>query len=290
MSRLLPLLAIALAGTTVPVAAADYLDDFRGGYEWDAPEDELDFEVGLRYWYSMGAHRMSVLGGNYTSDDTSHILEGHLRIDDHGTDFYAKGFAGWAAVINTTYSGPTVPPTASQSGQIYYAGGDIGWMPLSGDNFGLGAFAGYQYWNDSPDMGRVNYQSGSQPNDLRYQMVRLGVAAKADFGMFDLAAEVAAIPYANLGGTYGALSPPLFPGEVLTSPGTVSGWLYGATGEVMARFHPTENWTIGAGARAWYLTGQADVRFSTSFGNWVTKTTQFSTLRYGLLGEITYRF
>ena len=57
--------------------------------------------------------------------------------------------------------------------------------------------------------------------------------------------------------------------------------------------HPTENWTVGVGGRAWYLSGNADVRFSTDAGggtNWITKTTDFSTLRYGLMAEATYRF
>jgi hypothetical protein len=129
-------------------------------------------------------------------------------------------------------------------------------------------------------------------------MIRLGLAGRAQLGdMFDVTAEAAVIPYALLGGTYGALTVPAGPGQVQGSPGTVSGWLYGAAGEVMARFHPAENWTIGIGGRAWYLQGQAEVAFDTrdpvtpaNTTHWVTKSTQFSTLRFGLLGEITYRF
>ena len=296
MIRFLPLIGLAATAlVSAPAAAADYnwaddcCGDFRGAYP-EQFEDELDIELGVRYWYSMGAHRMTVGGGNYTSDDTSHILEGHLRIDDNTTDFYVKGNIGYSAVINTTYSGPMTPATASQSGRIFYGGGDVGWLGVGSEAFRAGAFAGYQYWEDSPDMGRVNYSTGSQPNSLIYNVIRLGVAAKADFDMFDISAEVAAIPYANLTGTYGALNPPLNPGETLTSTGSISGWLYGAGGEVMARFHPTENWTIGLGGRAWYLTGQADVRFTTDQGNWVTKTTNYSTMRYGLLGEVSYSF
>jgi hypothetical protein len=292
MIRSLPLVTAAIAAISLPAYAADYWEDSKPGYAWDETyEDDLDVEIGLRYWYSMGAHNMTVMGGNYSQSDSSHILEGNLRVDDHASNFYGKVLLGYSAVITGTYTTPAGGPIATQSGRLAYVGGDIGVVPSIGDSFGVGGFAGYMFWNDSPDMGRVNYAGGSLPNDLNYHVVRLGVAAKAEVGPVELWAEAAAVPYANLSGTYGALSPPLLPGETQTSAGTISSpWLYGAMGEVMARFHPTEHWTIGVGGRAWYLTGQADVRFTSTLGNWVTKTTNFSTLRYGLLGEVTYKF
>lgn len=309
MSRLAFSLATLLVVPTLvfPVSAADPQEDFRPSYSDDwmlPPDDPISIELGLRYWYSMGSHRMTVLGDNYASDDVSHIVEGHLRIDDSSTDFYAKAIAGYSAVINSSYSTPTTGGTPnSQSGTIHYVGADLGWTPFGTDDFKFGGFAGYQYWNDSPDMGRENFTPASgggdsDPNNLQYQLVRLGVVGKAELGdMFELSAEAAVIPYALLNGTYGALAVTAPPGEVQGSAGSVNGWLYGAAGEVMARFRPTENWTFGIGGRAWYLQGQADVTFETRDAvtpanqtNWITKTTQFSTLRYGLLGEITYRF
>lgn len=308
MSRLvLPLVAV-VAVSASPGLAADWFNDFRPAYEddWALPADDpISIELGARYWYSWGSHRMEVGGDSYATDDTSHILEAHLRVDDASSDFYAKGLAGYSAVINSDYSTPTTGGTwNSQSGTIHYLGGDIGWMPVGNDEVKFGGFLGYQYWNDSPDMGRENFleasgAGNSLPNNLEYHMLRVGLAGRAELGdRFDLTAEVAAVPYTILNGTYGALAAPgIPPGYVPGSPGNVSGWLYGAGGEVMARFHPTENWTIGLGGRAWYLTGQADVTFDTrdpanpSDGvHWITKTENFSTLRYGLLGEITYRF
>ena len=44
------------------------------------------------------------------------------------------------------------------------------------------------------------------------------------------------------------------------------------------------------GGRAWYLTGQADFTYSSTANNWITKTQQYSTFRYGLLGEVSYKF
>jgi hypothetical protein len=321
MSRLVSLAAlIAALSAAAPAGAADWTDteewpeveyggcdsggeDFsalRGGLnnepkDWTGFGDQCDpmtFEFGTRYWYSWGAHRMTVIGDNYASDDTTHILEAHARIYDRTSNVYLKGLAGYSAVLQSNYSTPT-GANSSMGGRVMYAGADVGYVPLGVDDSRFGGFIGYQYWNDSPDMGRVVFGNNSLPNDINYHVLRLGISGRADFGGFlDISAEVAAIPYATIWGTYGAFDAPGALGNQ-TSPGNVSGNLYGAAGEVMARVHPTENWTVGVGGRLWYLTGQADVTFSTDFGggtNWITKTEQFSTLRYGLLGEITYRF
>lgn len=318
MSRLASILAVAALAMSgaVPVMAADWStgeDDwieieytetcgdggFRGGFEpkdWSGLGDECDpltFEFGTRYWYSWGAHRMTAAGDSYTQNDTSHILELHARIDDHSSDVYVKGFAGHSAIVNSSYTTPTVPAGSAQAGRVLYAGGDIGYMPFGTDGARFGGFLGYQYWNDSPDMGREDFGTGSLPNDINHNVFKLGLAGRLELeGIGDITAEVAAIPYAQIWGTYGAFAAPGGSGN-LTAPGNVSGWLYGASGEVMARFQPLENWTVGIGGRAWYLTGEPDVTFSTDFGggtNWITKATQYSTLRYGLLGEVSYKF
>jgi hypothetical protein len=299
-----------------PVLAADWMepiefddqdwcgsDDLRGAFltepkDWSGLGDECDpltFEVGMRYWYSWGAHGMTLLGDDYSSNDTSHVLEGHFRIDDHSSDVYLKGVAGYAAIINNNYTTPNVAAGTSQSGRIKYLAADLGYAPFGEEGTMFGGFVGYQYWNDSPDMGRENYIGGSMPNDINYNMFKVGVAGRLDFGGYgDITAEVAAIPFAPVWGQYGAfyVDPGLGIGTA-TSTATLGGYLWGASGEVMARFHPLENWTVGLGGRAWYLNGQADVNFSTNQGggtNWITKTTHFSTLRYGLLGEISYKF
>ena len=81
-------------------------------------------------------------------------------------------------------------------------------MPFRNGKSGLGAFVGYQYWNDSPDMGEFNYGTGSAANLISYHTLRLGLGGRADFGWGDLTAEVAAIPYAPVEGTYGTLAVP----------------------------------------------------------------------------------
>lgn len=312
MSRIVSLAALLSLVAAGPSLGADWSDGedewvdveysdtcgdggFRGALEpkdWSGFGDECDalsFEAGTRYWYSWGAHGMSVLGDSYSGNDNSQILEGHLRITDHSSDVFVKGIAGYSAVINSNYATPA-GAGSSQAGRVYYFGADIGYAPLLAEgNGGFGGFLGYQYWNDSPDMGQVNFGVGAGPNDVTYQMFKLGLAGRVDFGSGDITAEVAAIPFAQLSGTYGAFAAPGALGAQ-TSTGGVSGWLYGASAEIIGRYHPTENWTVGLGGRAWYLTGQADVTFSAGGTNWIAKTDSFSTLRYGLLGEVSYRF
>ncbi|RYE82754.1 MAG: hypothetical protein EOP19_15455 [Hyphomicrobiales bacterium] len=292
-------------GLASPVVAADWQwqqEDFRDSYpeDWKLEEDNpIAVELGVRYWYSMGQHDMSVAGGNYSSRDTSHIVEGVLRVDEPATGWYGKGFGGYSAVISNDFSTPAGSGHLD-SGEVRYYGADIGWRALGNETLSGGGFAGYQYWNDSPDMGRQNFTGptggDSKPNKIEYHMLRLGLTTKANLGdMFDIEAEVAAVPYAMVQGQYGAFVHPAYvPPGGPGSPGTLSGWLYGASAEVMARFRPDKNWSIGLGGRAWYLTGQADFTFSENSGgtqtNYITKTQQYSTFRYGLLGEVSYRF
>ena len=82
-------------------------------------------------------------------------------------------------------------------------------MPLGDDNFRIGGLVGYQYWNDSPDVGRANFLGptggDSEVNSFDINSLRLGVTSKFDFNdMFDLTAELAAVPFGWASGTFGA--------------------------------------------------------------------------------------
>lgn len=318
MSRFVPVLAVFSAmAIAVPAHAADdldgFYDDFRQSYEpdWDLSDegDPLDFEFGLRYWYSMGAHRMAVAGQDYSADDTSHIVELHGRIDDNSTATYLKGQAGMAAVIEGTYNTPATGGTDTQmdGGTVAYAGADFGYMPLGNETVQAGGFVGYQYNNESPDMGRVSFTTSSgggdsEWNTLNLQQLRLGVTGRAEVNsMVDLNVQAAAIPYARLEGTYGAFSSGTFTSGGTTyeqgSAGTIEGNLYGASGEIMLGFHPTTNMALRVGGRASYLTGPATVYFTGSEvgnpgnrGGFFSNTTNLEFLRYGLLAELTGTF
>lgn len=286
--------AFALAALlTAPAVAADYNDDYgmRPAYPdtWEE-ENSISIELGLRYWYSRGQHNMTVVGDSYSSQDTSHIGETHFRIEDSLTRTYLEGNLGLSGVTNGTYNTPGSGGLETQmsGGRIYYTGLDFGYTPFGSEGTSFGGFAGYQYWNDSPDMGRINYGVNSEVNNIEYHMLKLGVSGKAQLtDQIDITAELAAVPFAALRGTYGAFDSPIAPQE---SPGRISGWLYGATGEVMLGYHPTDNLVIRGGARAWYLTGPAKMDWQAGGGGLVSNTATYSTARYGLLAEISMKF
>lgn len=268
------LTVLTVLGLASPVMAADWGGQMRESYPEDWTLDEgnpLSVDFGARYWYSMGQQRLSVNGNAYNTDDTSHLGELFLKVDDPASGWYGRGVAGYSAVISNAYARPG-GAGVSNLGHISYYQGDLGYRFLGdGDVFGLSGFGGYQYWNDSPDVGGT---VGTQ--DLYYNMLRLGLSAKLNLGdVVELTAEGAIIPVAQMGGRY---DDTVMTGAV----GSMDGWLYGAAGEVMARVHIPESLTVGIGARAWYLTGQA------AFSG--IKSQEFSTLRYGLLGEVSYKF
>lgn len=307
MMRSVSLVAVLTAiGLSTSALAADWGEDLRDSYpdSWALEEDSpIAVELGARYWYSMGQHNMRVTNKDYSSTDTTHVVEGVLRVEEVATGWYGKGIAGYSAAISNNYTTPS-GSGHFESGEVRYYGADVGWRALGNETLSSGGFVGYQYWNDSPDMGRENFKTSSgggnsKANKIEYHMLRMGLASKANFGdVFDITAEAALIPYAMVSGSYGAFVHPTYNGAfVAGSSGTLGGWLYGASAEVMARVHPDKNWTLGVGARAWYLTGEADFTFEsrdsgtpTSQVNYITKTQQFSTFRYGLLGEVSYKF
>lgn len=307
MPRLAVSLAALLAATITPAAAADWLQDGGGSYrgafsiepkDWTELGDEEDgihVETGLRYWYSMGSQSVQIgtLGGNYETQDTSHIVEGHLRIDDDVTSTYAKAWVGYSAAISGSFDDPNNTDAPISDGHVGYVGADIGWKTFSdGKSNGVGIFAGYQYWNDSPRTTRANFTTvsggdvlpydpdtglitglpgDSADNNLDLNMLRLGLSGRAKFadGLFDISGEVAAVPYSTISGVMGgaglASGPPTplgNPSFVQSSPTEVAGWGYGGMAEVMVGVTPVENLTFRLGGRAWYLQGTADATYS----------------------------
>lgn len=312
MSRLATSLAALVAVMSAPALAADWADDFgsfgdfRGAYtnepkDWSTlgdQDDSIAIETGIRYWYSWGEHKFGVWGGEVSSTDNTHTGEAFLRVDDHVSRTYAKGLAGYSAAINGTYSVPFLPGGATTGGEVGYAGGDFGWNVLGdGQGSGLGGFIGYQYWMDSPRTARDNYATVESSEDIAYNkdtgvwsigmdgverhvdvhMLRLGISGKAKLGdLFDISAEVAAVPYAHISGRMGAtdngnpipggsgcgLAPaPCTPVNFTASPISITGTGYGGMGEVMLGFTPMENLKFRVGGRAWYLEGNYDMTF-----------------------------
>lgn len=285
----------------VPALAADY-PPLRPAYpdSWESSEDNpLRFEVGLRYWYSRGGQdaEFSVPGFGDTIlsvRDTAHIGELYARIDDLETQTYLKAYGGLGFYGTGEYHleqpfSPTVDSSLGGAGRVGYGIADFGWLPFgSTDNgFAVGGVVGYQYWNDSPDIGRGNFAVVDGPEDISWtpgsatysiggdsevdnldiHALRLGVTAQVDINdMFDIRAEAVAIPYAWVTGTLGPHEVPdiAYPGGTAykASATSLSGTGYGASGELMVGIHPTENLTLRVGGRAWYVGGTLDATYT----------------------------
>jgi len=310
--------------SAAPVLAADY-PDIRPAYPhgWQNPDSDLRFEFGTRYWLSWGeqdAGFTAVSNGTtlgnvgVSTRDQTHIGELHGKIEDLSTQTYLSGKAGIGLSTSGTYA---ITPSASgpigRNSAIGYAGADFGWLPAGDmrDGAAFGGFIGYQYWKDAPDIGTgqvgATFNGAGTPtsytaakDDFDIHALRLGVKGQADFDMFDLQGEVAAIPYAHVSGTLGGSSPAgfNFPGYgnfQERAPTTLSGRGYGVMAEGLVGFHPTKNLTLRVGGRAWYVEGQLDAKF-TSNSNGANLATldlpsNFARIfRYGALFEATGRF
>ncbi|MFT6657896.1 hypothetical protein [Maritalea sp.] len=287
------LVSVAAMGSASVALAAEYIPppEMRGTYNsWDEPTEPLmDFEAGVRYWYSVGAQDVGLFGYDFTANDTAHVAEAFLRLNDRATNSYLKAYGGYSGLISGTYSNTATPSSGTIiDGRVAYAVADFGYQPLTwedGDNrAAFGGIVGYQYWNDAPDMGRGNYAAinsasdvswnpangeatyggDSSINSLNINALRLGVSGDVDFGALNLSAEVAAIPYAMISGTSAAALYPTtdFGTYVRTQSGPTSfeGSGFGATGELMLGTK-LDNWNFRIGGRAWYLNGRGEARY-----------------------------
>ncbi len=172
--------------------------------------------------------------------------------------------------------------------------------------------------------GQTFIPMDSIANNVDVHLLRLGVQGKAELGgMFDINAEFAAVPYAKVNGVIGSDQTAtgydfsVYPGgnvtSVKASPTAIDGWGYGAMADLMLGVHPTDNLAIRFGGRAWYLQGTADVTYDqATIGNpgdsdplnppnfdlppdfskqtYIETANPFSMFRYGLVGEISYKF
>lgn len=261
--------ALALAG---PAQAADwgvpaYQDPvFKPAYPIDYVHPEpLTFEAGLRYFYSWGSQSFQSGGDTYSATDNSHALEAHLRIDDHSTSTYLKGHVGFGAITDGAYRTNGAQTSTFQIGRITYGAADFGYTPLDTGALKLGVFGGYQYAHEAPN------NTGFDVHGLR-----LGVSGRAEIAdVFDINAEVAAIPYSFVSGSMRNAHGP-------TAITNLSGSLYGGSAEVMLGFRPTDMFTIRGGVRGTYLNGHLSSAQAAE--------QYVETFRWGPVVELTARF
>lgn len=229
-------------------------------------EDPLTFETGLRYFYSWGGQSFVDGPNTYSANDTAHSFEGHLRIDDRSTSTYLKGHIGFGAIASGEYSTNGAQTGAYQIGRISYGVADFGYTPIDTGAMRLGVFGGYQFTHEAPSNIGLDVHS-----------LRLGVSGRVEVAdLFDINAEVAAIPYSFVSGSMRNPDGP-------TTISNLDGSLYGGSAEVMVGFHPTDMFTIRGGVRGTYLNGHV----MSDPGN---QQRYIETFRWGPVVELTARF
>jgi len=279
MSRQFIAIATAVSLLSLPAYGADIFgsgtDDnsfLKDSYsdDWDMSDngDPLDFEFGLRYFYSLGSSKLTVDGANYSSEDQSHVIELHGRIDDNSTDTFLKGRIGYAAAISGTYTRDGVAGTPDINvGSLGYIAADFGYTPVGTDEVRVGAYIGYEYLADNVDKTRATHINATE-DDLYIHALKLGGVARAEINdIIDINLEAAAIPFAYL-------------------DGVLAGNLYGASGGLMFGVNVSDDLTIRVGGRAMYLTGSS----ATVPTSAAVSVTDIELMRYGALLEITGRF
>lgn len=350
------MVSVAAMVAASPSLSADwnYDTDMRGSYNsWDEPETPLmDFEAGLRYMYSQGGTAVSAAGNpnpklnipasSASTSDTTHFGELFLRVNDHVTDTYLHAYGGYSIYLDASYSNNLAASGQTNVGRMAYAVTDFGYMPLKlgSDETGvaLGGFVGYQYINDAPTVGGgefnpikdasgISWTSGDADyftvvdhadHNLNVNALRLGVAAKAKAGQFDLSAELAAIPYASITGVLGSHTfNRIDNGSYWTHKATESkfeGAAWGGALDASVGYNITENFAVRLGGRATYLRGQGNLVYGladvtkpydsadadpdidvgpTTGGTYYITPERIDALslwRYGLLAEIAVKF
>ncbi|WDR02807.1 hypothetical protein PSQ19_00785 [Devosia algicola] len=329
--RSIKIAVVAALVVGTPALAADFPEapDLRpafGEMFSDSGQGPVRFEFGTRYWYSWGKQEAGFTAPgigdvNLAVDDRTHIGELHGKITDLSTQTYVNAIAGLGFSTSGTYNiAPASSGNIGPNSSIGYAGADFGWLPFGNMDGGvaIGGLVGYQYWKDAPDIGQGTYAAsfdaggnpasyGTAKDDFDIHALRLGVKMQADLSdQFDVQAEVAAVPYAWVTGSLGGSgsSPFMFPAlggakVYERAPTTLSGHGYGAMGELMFGFHPTENLTLRLGGRAWYVQGDLEANFksNTVVGPAVIQNADMNLksnyariFRYGALFELTGRF
>ncbi len=243
----------------------------------------------------------------------------------NGGNIFAKGFAGGGWL-----NGGSLDDEDFLAGQIKFSdtfskikGDSLGYVTIDlGYDFRLldgatklmvGPYAGFNYWGESqvasgarcnrddvdgaicgpPGSIEVPFSTKVIRNEPNWASLRLGAEVRLRlWDRLSLIADAAALPVAyvwNEDSHYLRNTPDL-PTNLGTVPNAVdrgTGWGYQLEGE--ARYDLTPNWELGAGVRYWF----ADTTHGNSeFVHFNTKVelNDFSSQRFGVFGDVTYRF
>lgn len=277
--------AAALLAATLAVTSATASDRTApvqaAGGDWQV-------EVGMRAFFSGGRLQKTLFDPDVTGQLNSRLTYGSTvtgtgelfgRVDGP-TGWFVKGYAGIGAHAGGILTDEDYPPaevpysktySALRNGRIDYGNLDIGQVFWRSGPSRIGAFVGIHHFKEKYNgYGCVQAAPGGamcQPampvsvlglsETARWTSLRLGIVG--DFALTDrlkLTVEAAVLPYAKLDAFDNHWMRPDI------NPMAENGQGYGAQVETSLSYRLTDNFSIGAGGRFWYLvTTGAKTRF-----------------------------
>jgi hypothetical protein len=289
------------------------------------------FEAGLRYWYSSGLMRFafsngSPLFGTPTSMLDWEALVGHTgeafaRLDHKPTGLFVKGVVGLGGIVDghiddrDYFAGPILfSDTRSEvkNGDITFASVDVGWGFAPAPGYHLGAFIGYQYWQEKatafglychqatlvfagcPAAGAVvvGYGTAVFVYEPTWHALRLGLESRvAITDRWSVRGEIVGIPFAALRNEDSHLLRQSL-ADLGPAPNVIteSNAGFGIQAEAFVNYAVTPNIEIGAGVRYWELIAKrGTVDFGPAFTSGLPLE-NFDHQRLGLLLQVKGKF
>ena len=290
---------------------------------------EPQFEVGIRYWQSVGSTRFSInssrqnpLLGNPTSvlkyDDTDGYSGEFFWYARNETGTFAKGFVGGGGL-----SDGNLDDEDYLSGQVKFSdtysrlkGDDLIYGTIDvgqhftlidrADKLWLSPFIGFNFWQEtaaaygvrcnrddidgalcgSPGVVAVPFSTEVIENQANWSSLRLGGELKAKlWNRLSVIGEAAVLPVAYVWNEDSHfLRQDL--GQVPNIVDRGVGWGYQL--EAALRYDFTPGWSAGAGVRYWYA--KVDGKSEFVHFNDEVELKEFTSERFGVYGDIAYRF
>jgi len=279
------------------------------------------FEGGARYWYSSGKFQWD----NAQALSAPQVMESRLTYDnlkansgelfgrvDSPWGVFVKGNAGlgrifdghmndedWGIFGAISYSNTLSP---SEKGPISYGTIDAGYDFLVGRRYKVGAFAGYNRYNqDTNTFGCVQIANPLFPclapgdnrlvgaQDTHWDSLRVGLSGDTMlFDRFKLSADVAYVPYTRFAGRDDHLL------RATTTFFEQQGTGQGVQLEGILSYYVTDSFSIGVGGRYWGMWTTSGTFTCTGCGAvGVTSPPdagKFNTERFGTFLQGAYKF
>lgn len=278
---------------------------------------DWEFDVGTRAWFSTGTVGApdplldlspSQINSRLTYEN-AHAWSGEtFARADHVSGFFAKGFIGAGGVNSGKLIDEDFPAnhayssTASRlSGSLSYWNADVGYTFLKSPNAKVGAFLGYNVFNQHYNGFGCIQQAGdslcagsdSDPTflalaeDERYSSIRVGLTAQFKLNdRLTFSAEAAYLPKVKLR----AQDDHNFR-QLLLPESSDNG--DGMMLESILSYAVNQNWSVGIGARYWTWNMHDGIEYFDFLGlppPTIPQAGRFSSERYGMFIQSDYRW